>query len=187
MAINVAVITTENHRRDFTLETTNSVNHFLGQLKSHAQFFVGKPLIIGSPACTEIFAPGSIARVELASAMDLDNHLPGSHNSNVTALSDEELGQAPDYGYQETRFKVRMDMFFQGGSILHTRIEGERKSVLTERLTSLTNIFERPVVFYRLAQGRGIGLLNPQAVIRTSILPGTPDLPRDAWLAAQPR
>ena len=54
MAINVAVITTENHRRDFTLETTNSVNHFLGQLKSHAQFFVGKPLIIGSPACTEI-------------------------------------------------------------------------------------------------------------------------------------
>ena len=44
MAINVAVITTENHRRDFTLETTSSANHFLDQLKS--QDLTGKKVAL---------------------------------------------------------------------------------------------------------------------------------------------
>ena len=47
---------------------------------------------------------------------------------------------------------------------------------------SLTSIFEHPVLVYRLPQG-GIGLMNPQAMTRSLVTPGVPDLPRDAWVA----
>ena len=79
-------------------------------------------------------------------------------------------------------FKARIDFYFQGGHVLHTRVEGERKAALAERLMNLTSIFEHPVLAYRLPQG-GIGLMNPQAMTRSLVTPGVPDLPRDAWVA----
>ncbi|MCC2867675.1 MAG: hypothetical protein LK562_07775, partial [Candidatus Accumulibacter phosphatis] len=69
-----------------------------------------------------------------------------------------------------------------GGHVLCTLAEGIRKPALAERLMSLTSLFERPMITYRLAHG-GVGLMNPHAMTRFVITPGVPDLPRDAWLA----
>lgn len=79
-------------------------------------------------------------------------------------------------------FTLRVDFFFTGGHVLATLAEGVRKPALAERLMSLTSLFARPVISYRLAQG-GVGLMNPQAMTRFVTTPGVPDLPRDAWVA----
>ena len=47
MAVEVTLITTENHRHHFTLDTSGDIDLFLNQLKSRAQFVFGKPLIVG--------------------------------------------------------------------------------------------------------------------------------------------
>lgn len=181
MTIAVTLITTENSKHSFTLDTSGDSDAFLGRLKNNAQFVFGKPFIVASSVCTEVFAPGSIARIEIAGPVDLDALLPDAQISNVVALRDD----APDPGlegtYGESQFKIGMTLYFRGGDTLRLCVEGKRKSTLPERLTSLTGIFARPVVFHCLARG-GIGLINPQAVTRTRITPAVPDLPRDAWL-----
>lgn len=181
MTIDVSVITTANHTSRFKLDGADSINRVLDSLKSCGHFFSGKPLIIGSAAHTEIFAADSLACIELASALDLESVVPGGQNLTVTALTGDELATPFSGGFDGKNFTVRIDLFFQGGHALCTRVEGERKPALAERLTNLTSIFERPVVVYRLAQG-GIGLLNPRTVTRLRITPGAPELPRDAWL-----
>ena len=180
MAIALTLITTENERHSFTLDTPGKTDLFLSQLKSNAQFVFGKPLIVGSTECTEIFAPGSIARIEIAGAFNIDALRPNDQISSITGLRDDEPEPELEGAYGETRFRVGMTLFFRGGSTLRLRVEGKRKSALAERLKSLTGIFAQPVVFHRLAHG-GIGLINPQAVTRTRIAPAAPDLPRDAW------
>ena len=50
---------------------------------------------------------------------------------------------------------------------------------LAERLMNLTSLFERPLITYRLPNG-GFGLMNPHALVRTTVTPGVPELPNDA-------
>ncbi len=103
-------------------------------------------------------------------------------NLVLTALSPQELTVPFEGVIEGEHFKVRIDFFFTGGYVLHTRAEGVRKAVLAERLMNLTSFLERPVMNYRLPQG-GIGLMNPHAISRFLVTPGVADLPRDAWLA----
>lgn len=182
MTIDVSVITTANHTSRFTLGEADSINRLLDSLKNCAQLFSGKPLIIGSSAHTDIFAADSLACIELASALDLEGLVAGGQNLTVTALAADELAAPFNGGFDGQHFTVRIDVFFQGGHVLCTRVDGERKPALAERLISLTGIFERQVIVYRLTQG-GIGLINPRAVTRLRFTPGSPDLPRDAWIA----
>jgi len=182
MSIKVSVITTANRTRSFTLDKAENISHLLDSLKRSAHMFSGKPLIIGSAAQTEIFAASSIACIELETVNDLDGYLPGGQNLLITALSAEQAMAPFAGGITGDSFKARIDFYFQGGHVLHTRVEGERKAALAERLMSLTSIFEHPVLAYRLPQG-GIGLMNPQAMTRSLVTPGVPDLPRDAWVA----
>lgn len=182
MSIKVSVITTANRTRCFTLDNADSISHLLDSLKRSAHMFSGKPLIIGSEVQTEIFAASSIACIELETDGKLDGYLPGGQNLLITALSAEEAMAPFAGGLAGEIFKARIDFYFQGGHVLHTRVEGERKAALAERLMNLTSIFEHPVLAYRLPQG-GIGLMNPQAMTRSLVTPGVPDLPRDAWVA----
>ena len=182
MSIKVSVITTANRTSCFTLDNADSIGHLLESLKRSAHMFSGKPLIIGSVAQTEIFASTSIACIELETDGDLDSYLPGGQNLLITALSADQAIAPFVEGLAGESLKARIDFYFQGGHVLHTRVEGERKAALAERLMSLTSIFEHPVLVYRLPQG-GIGLMNPQAMTRSLVTPGVPDLPRDAWVA----
>lgn len=185
MSINISVITTANRTCRFTVHQADRVSHLLDSLKRSAQLFTGKPLIIGSTTQTEIFSAHSIACIELETARDLDGFLPSGQDLSITALSSEEQQAYLAEGLDGERFKARIDFYFTGGHVLHTRAEGERKIALAERLMNLTGIFERPLIAYRLAPGGigGIGLMNPQAMTRSLITPGVPDLPRDAWVA----
>lgn len=182
MSIRVSVITTANCTRCFTTDSADSISHLLDSLKRSAHIFSGKPLIIGSAAQTEIFASTSIACIELETDSNLDGHLPGGQNLLITALTAEEALAPCAARFAGESIQARIDFYFQGGHVLHTRVEGERQAALAERLMSLTSIFEHPVLVYRLPQG-GIGLMNPQAMTRSLVTPGVPDLPRDAWLA----
>lgn len=181
MSVKVSVITTANRTRCFMLNDTDSIRHLLDSLKRSSHMFSGKPLIIGSTAQTEIFASTSIACIELETDRDLDGYLPGGQNLLITALSAEEVMAPFAGGLAGENFKARIDFYFQGGHVLHTRVEGERRAALAERLMNLTSIFEHPVLAYRLPQS-GIGLMNPQAMTRSLVTPGVPDLPRDAWV-----
>lgn len=182
MSIRVSVITTANRRRCFTMHGADSISHLLDSLKRSAHIFSGKPLIIGSAAQTEIFASTSIACIELETDSNLDGCLPGGQNLQITALSAEEAMAPVAGGVAGESFQTRIDFYFQGGHVLPTRVEGERKAALAERLMSLTSFFEHPVLVYQLPQG-GIGLMNPQAMTRSLMTPGVLDLPRDAWVA----
>jgi hypothetical protein len=182
MTINLAVITTANHTCRFRMDKADHVGHLLDGLKSCAHLFSGKPLIIGSPQQTGIFAAHSIACIELETALDLDPYLPPGQNLRITALTGEERLAPFSGGFDGKHFRLRVDLCFQGGHLLSACVEGERKPALAERLTNLTSIFERPVIIYRLPLG-GIGLMNPQTITRSLITPGAPDLPRDAWVA----
>ena len=182
MTVAVTLITTENNRHDFTLDTSGNIDLFLNHLKINAQSVFGKPLIVGSSEGTEIFAPESIARIEMKGAFDVESMLPDTQVPSVTTLLDDEPDPDHDEAYGESQYRVGMTVFFRGGSALRLRVEGKRKTALAERLMSLTGIFARPVVLHRLAQG-GLGLINPQAVTHTRISPPVPELPRDAWLA----
>jgi len=182
MSITISVITTVNRTRRFTLDNTDDINHLLDSLKRSASIFSGKPLIIGSAAQTNIFSSASIACIELETSRDLESHLPGVQDLTITALTTDEAIAPFSGGLEGEHFKARIDFFFQGGHVLNTLVEGERKAALAERLMNLTSIFERPVIAYRLPQG-GFGMMNPQAMTRSVITPGVPDLPRDAWVA----
>lgn len=182
MSIKLSVITTANRTRCFKVDNADSISHLLDSLKRSAHIFSGKPLIVGSAAHTEIFAASSIACIELETDSKLDGYLPGGQNLLITALSSEEAMAPFAGGLAGENFKARIDFYFQGGHVLHTRVEGERNAALAERLMNLTSIFEHPLLTYRLAQG-GIGLMNPQAMTRSLVTPGVPDLPRDAWVA----
>ena len=184
MTVAVTLITTENNRHDFTLDTSGNIDLLLNQLKSNAQSIFGKPLIVGSSEGTEIFAPGSIARIEMRGAFDVEAMLTDTQVPSVTTLHDDDPDPDHDDAYGESQFRVGMTVFFRGGSALRLRVEGKRKAALAERLMSLTGIFARPVVLHRLARG-GLGLINPQAVTRARINPPVPDLPRDAWLVKE--
>ena len=182
MSITVTVITTANRVRRFTLNDQNSVDTLLERLKRSAQYFSGKPLIIGSAQHTEIFSASSMACVEFETTADLSAYLPLAHDLTITALTREQELTPFTGGLNGDHFTARIDFFFEGGHALHTRAEGVRKPALAERLMNLTSIFERPVIIYHLPQG-GIGLMNPHCMTRSVVTPGVPDLPRDALLA----
>lgn len=182
MSITVSVVTTANRTRRFKLEDGEDIQRMLNSLKYSASIFTGKPLIIGSTAQTEIFAATAIACIELETTSDLSSYLPSFQTPTITALTTKE-SIAPFAGkLEDNNVRSRLDFFFKGGHVLNTEIEGERNEALAERLSNLTSIFERPVISYLLPQG-GIGLMNPQAMIRSVITPGAPDLPLDAWIA----
>ncbi len=182
MSIIVSVITTANHTRRFTLNSADSINHLLDILGRSALIFSGKPLIIGSATQTELFSVASVACIELETARDLEAYMPGDQTMALCALASGEALLPFIGGLEGAHYKARIDFYFQGGHVLHTLAEGERKAALAERLMNLTGVFDRPVIAYRLPQG-GIGLMNPQAMIRAVITPGVPDLPKDAWVA----
>ena len=182
MSINILVVTTANRTRRFKQDSVDDINHLLDSLKRSAHIFSGKPLIISSAGQTDIFSPSSIACVELETSQDLDSYVPGAQNLSITALTEEEAISPFEGGVVGDSFTARIDFFFQGGHVINTLVEGERKMALAERLMNLTSILERPVIFYRLPQG-GIGMMNPQAMTRVTVTPGVPDLPRDAWVA----
>lgn len=182
MAIGITVITTANRARRFLQTDEEALELTLVSLKRSSQMFTGKPLIIGSAAQTEVFARAAIACVEFEAAKDLSAYVASPLNLELTVLTPEQLAE-PFFGSVEgERFKVRIDFFFSGGHVLHTRAEGIRKAALAERLMNLTSFLERPVMNYRLAHG-GVGLMNPANITRFVITPGIDDLPRDAWLA----
>ncbi|MFT3849954.1 MAG: hypothetical protein QM739_15155 [Propionivibrio sp.] len=182
MSINILIVTTANRTRRFKLEAADDINRLLDSLKRSAQIFSGKPLIVGSAGQTDIFSSASIACVELETAMDLAGYIPGAQHVTITALNEEEAISPFEGGVEGESFKARIDFFFEGGHVLNTLVEGERKAALAERLMNLTGILERQVMFYRLPEG-GIGLMNPQSMTRVVITPGVPDLPSDAWIA----
>lgn len=182
MAISITVVTTANRARRFLQTDAASVEQILESLKRSSQIFVGKPLIVGSAGQTEVFSPGSIACIEIEASRDLNAYVPTSQNLTLTGLTPEQVGMPFTGATDGEHVRARIDFFFAGGHVLHTRAEGVRKAALAERLMNLTSLFERPVISYHLAQG-GIGLMNPQAMTRFLISPGVPDLPRDAWLA----
>lgn len=182
MSINILVVTTANRTRRFRQDNIDDINRLLDSLKRSAHIFADKPLIIGSSGQTDIFSSNSIACVELETSRDLESYVPPAQHLSITALTEEEAISPFEGGLVGESFTVRIDFFFQGGHVLNTLVEGERKAALAERLMNLTGILERPVIFYRLPQG-GIGMMNPQAMTRVVITPGVPDLPRDAWVA----
>lgn len=182
MSINILVVTTANRTRRFKQDKSDCINRLLDGIRHSARIFSGKPLIIGSDGQTDIFSAASIACVELETAENLEACIPGAQNVTITALTEEEAISPFEGGVEGENFTARIDFFFQGGHVLNTLVEGERKAALAERLMNLTSILERPVIFYRLPQG-GIGMMNPQAMTRVVITPGVPDLPSDAWIA----
>jgi hypothetical protein len=182
MAIGITVITTGNCARRFLQTDEAAIEQTLDSLRRSSQMFSGKPLIIGSEAQTEIFARASIACVEFAAAKDLSPYLTSPLNLELTVLTQEQLAEPFSGWFEGERFKVRIDFFFAGGHVLQTLAEGVRKAALAERLMNLTGFLERPVMNYRLASG-GVGLMNPAAITRFLITPGTQALPRDACLA----
>ncbi|HCZ15831.1 MAG TPA: hypothetical protein PL117_06200 [Accumulibacter sp.] len=182
MAINITVITTANRARRFVQADGAAIEPIVDSLNRSSQLFAGKPLIIGSAAHTEVFSTASVACVEFETDGDLSDHMASPMNLVLTALSPQELTVPFEGVIEGEHFKVRIDFFFTGGYVLHTRAEGVRKAVLAERLMNLTSFLERPVMNYRLPQG-GIGLMNPHAISRFLVTPGVADLPRDAWLA----
>ncbi|MBK7355403.1 hypothetical protein [Propionivibrio sp.] len=182
MSINVSVITTANTTRHFVLNSVGSISHLLLNLKRSSRIFTGNLLVIGSGAQTEIFSTASIASVEMESANDLEIYLPRGQSLTLTALTTVEAIEPFEGGLESEFFKVQIDFFFRGGHVIHTCVEGEPKTALAECLENLTGVFEHPCLAYRLPQG-GIGLMNPQAMTRLVIIPGIPDLPKEAWIA----
>lgn len=182
MSINVSVITTANTTRRFALKSIESISHLLMNLKRSSRIFTGNVLVIGSGAQTEIFSTTSIACVEMESTNNLEVYLPRGQNLALTSLTTVEAIEPFEGGLEREFFKVQIDFFFQGGHVIHTCVEGEPKTALSECLVNLTGVFEQPCLAYRLPQG-GIGLMNPQAIKRLVIIPGIPDLPKEAWIA----
>ena len=183
MAIGITVITTANRARRFLQTDEAALEQTIESIKRSNQMFTGKPLIVSSAAQTEVFARTSIACVEFEAARDLSSYVASPLKLMLTALKPERLTE-PVAGWVEgdERFSVRIDFFFNGGHVLHTLAEGVRRAALAERLMNLTSFLERPVMNYRSALG-GVGLMNPAAIARFVITPGTADVPRDAWLA----
>ncbi len=182
MATRITVITTANRARRFVQADDASLERILDRLRRGGQFFADKPLIIGSATQTEVFSAASIACVDIEATRDLSEHVHNPLNVTLTALTPEQRAQPFTGGFDGDHFRARIEFFFLGGHALFTSAEGVRRPALAERLMNLTGLFERPVINYRLAQG-GVGLMNPHAMTRFVITPGTPDLPRDAWLA----
>lgn len=182
MAIGITVITTTNQVRRFFQTDATAFEQIFSSLQRSAQIFSGTPLIIGSADQTEVFAAAAIACLEIETTHDLSGYLPSPGNLTLTALTAKQYAE-PFAGHLEgEQFTRRIAFFFTGGHVLCTLAEGIRKPALAERLMSLTSLFERPMITYRLAHG-GVGLMNPHAMTRFVITPGVPDLPRDAWLA----
>ncbi len=182
MAISLTVITTSSRARRFLQTDATAVEQIIESLKRSSQIFSGKPLIIGSSGQTEVFATGSIACIEIAAGRDLSASVPNSLNLTLTAMTPDELVRPFVGGTDGDHVRARIDFFFLGGYVLHTRAEGTRKAALAERLMNLTSLFERPAINYHLPDG-GVGLMNPHAMTRVLITPAVPDLPRDTWLA----
>lgn len=182
MSINVSVISTANSTRHFALNSVESIGHLLINLKRSSRIFTGNLLIIGSGAQTEIFSTASIACVEMESENDLEVYLPRGQNLALTSLTTVEAIEPFEGGLESEFFKVQIDFFFRGGHVIHTCVEGDPKLALDECLVNLTGVFEQSCLAYRLPQG-GIGLMNPLAMTRLVIIPGIPDLPKEAWVA----
>ncbi len=182
MTMNITVITTANRARRFVQVDEALQQTILEKLRRSSQLFTGKPLIIGSPALTEVFAASAIACVEIETIRDLGDYLPSPLNLTLTALTPEQRAEPFVGGLDGDHFRARIEFFFTGGHVLFMSAEGVRKPALAERLMNLTSLFERPAIHYRLAQG-GVGLMNPHAMTRFVVSPGIPDLPSDAWLA----
>ncbi|EXI83727.1 MAG: hypothetical protein AW12_02552 [Candidatus Accumulibacter sp. BA-94] len=183
MTSNITVITTANRARRFVPANESSLEAIVDSLRGSGQLFRGKPLIIGSGVQTEVFAAAAIACIEIETARDLEEYLPSQHSLSLTALTPEQRAEPFVGGLNGDHFSVRIEFFFTGGHVLYMVAAGARKPALAERLMHLTGLFERPALHYRLAQGGGVGLMNPRAMTRFLITPGVPDLPSDAWLA----
>ena len=182
MTTKITVTTTANNARRFILNDSNSIQKILASLKHSSEIFSGIPLIIGSAAQTEIFAPSNIVCIEIETPEDLASQLPVSDSFTLTAMTAEAAATPFADALDGDHFKRRIDFFFRGGSVLNMLIEGDRKPQLADRLKNLTSIFTRPVITYYLPQG-GIGLMNPKAMTRAAIFPGLNDLPSNAWIA----
>jgi hypothetical protein len=182
MAINITVITTANRMRRFVQTDVASIDRICESLKRSSQIFSGKLLIIGSASQTEVFSAASIACLEIETTLDLGDYVASPGNLSLTALTPAQRAEPFEGKLEGEHFMLRVDFFFTGGHLLAALAEGVRKPALAERLMSLTSLFARPVISYRLAQG-GVGLMNPHAMTRFVTTPGVPDLPRDAWVA----
>lgn len=182
MAISITVITTSGRARRFLQTDPAASEHILGAVRRSGQLFTGRPLILGSAAQIEVFAPSAIACIEFETRHDLSSYLPSTGNLTLTALRGEQL-DSPFVGSTDgEHLSVRIDFFLAGGYVLHVHAESTRGPGAAERVLGLASLFERPAIGYRLSHGGG-GLLNPQALLRIVVTPGFADLPRETWLA----
>ena len=76
MSIAVNIVTTSNIARRFTQTDDASIKEILENLRRSGQLFSNRNLIIGSANETGIFAPSSIARIEIETQLDLGAYLP---------------------------------------------------------------------------------------------------------------
>jgi hypothetical protein len=181
MTVKIKVVTAANRTSSFLEHDPDKGGRILEDIKRGSHLFSGAPLIISSSTHTEIFAAAAIVCIEFETSQNLDAYLPANQNFVLTAMTPAEAA-APFQGEMEgDRFSARIDFFFTGGHTIATRVEGQRKPSLAERLMNITSIFERPVVTYSLPQG-GIGLMNPAVMTRSIITPAAPDLPSNAWI-----
>lgn len=185
MSVNVSIVTTANRICRFSLDTPEGMLALRHALQRGAHLFSGKPLIVGSAEQTEIFAANTIACIELETANaersdELATLFPAiGQNPALRKLAQEEAATPFEGGLDGEHFSARLDFFFSGGHALAMRAEGVRRASLAERLMNLTSLFERPLITYRLPNS-GFGLMNPHALVRTTVTPGVPELPNDA-------
>ena len=184
MSVTVTVVTTANRVRRCTLDTATGTEALRHALQRGAHLFSGKPLIIGSSQQTELFAAPTIACLEVecdpASAAALTAITPPiGQNPTLYKLTATEAETPFVGGIDGEHYTARLDFYFAGGHVLATRAEGTRKMSMAERFMNLTSLFERPLIVYHLPTG-GIGLMNPQAMTRSTVTPGVPELPSDA-------
>jgi hypothetical protein len=170
MAISITVITTANRARRFLQTDAASRADF--RASTQRQLFSGKPLIIGSAGQTEVFAPASIACLEI----ETDSR---PQRATCPALEPDADGTDARAACRTVRrrarrraFQARIEFFFTGGHVLYTTPKAFASSACRAP-DEPDQPLRPPAINYRLAQG-GIGLMNPHAMTRFVITPACP-------------
>lgn len=181
MSLAITIVTTANRKRRFVQTDPAQIGHILDSLKRAGQWFKQPNLIIVSNESTEVFNPSSIARIELATDLDLTPHLPSGWKLDalraIAADAPTAAGQVDDES-----LSMRVDVFFEGGDALALWLDNKEPGSVTERKTRTTHLFEQPVLPYRPLQG-GIGLINPAAMTRARFGISVLYPPSSAWFA----
>ena len=104
------IVTTSNIARRFTQTDDASIKEILENLRRSGQLFSNRNLIIGSANETGIFAPSSIARIEIETQLDLGAYLPQYGEIRMTLIAKDATTPAAEVS--ETHFSARVEVFF---------------------------------------------------------------------------